>query len=295
MNPKEVKVKGKWFDRIVIINLENTDYADAIVDPYLAQLARKGTLLSKYSAITHPSQPNYIAQIYGDVAGVTDDSLYNVPGKSLADLLEAKGIPWKSYQEQYPEGAACYAEERTADALYQRKHNPWISMNNVRKNPEWCARIVPATRLDQDIDTGDVPQVVYYTPDMNNDGHDTSVPYMSAWLESFLTPKLTLPAFTRRTLIVVTYDEREVYAGWNHVYTVLLGPAAKALAGYEDPNPYDHYSLLRTIEENWSLGTLGRGDAKATPFILDHLPPNAIARGAKSQGDSANAWEWYGR
>ncbi|RKP12706.1 phosphoesterase family-domain-containing protein [Piptocephalis cylindrospora] len=292
MNPKEVGVKGKWFDRIVVINLENTDYADAITDPYLAQLSRSGTLLSKYSAITHPSQPNYIAQIYGSVGGVIDDSVKNIPGKSLADLLEAKGVSWKSYQEEYPEGEACFAEERTANGLYQRKHNPWMSMNRVRSNPEWCARIVPSTRLDQDIDAGDVPQVVYYTPDMNNDGHDTSVQCASGWLESFLTPKLPLPAFSRRTLIVVTFDEREIYSGWNRVYTVLLGPAAKALAGYEDPNPYTHYSLLRTIEDNWNLGTLGRADLQAVPFVLDRPPSNSIVRG--DIHGQADAGEWLG-
>jgi hypothetical protein len=30
--------------------------------------------------------------------------------------------------------------------------------------------------------------------------------------------------------------------------------------------PYDHYTLLRTIENNFGVGTLGRKDAAAKPI-----------------------------
>jgi hypothetical protein len=30
--------------------------------------------------------------------------------------------------------------------------------------------------------------------------------------------------------------------------------------------PYNHYSLLRSIEDNWSLGSLRRNDATARPY-----------------------------
>jgi hypothetical protein len=36
--------------------------------------------------------------------------------------------------------------------------------------------------------------------------------------------------------------------------------------GSTDNNPYTHYSLLRTVEENFGLGNLGRGDANATVY-----------------------------
>ncbi len=31
---------------------------------------------------------------------------------------------------------------------------------------------------------------------------------------------------------------------------------------------YNHYSLLRMVEDNWSLGNLGRNDANAVPINL---------------------------
>lgn len=79
---------GKAFDRIAIIWLENTDYDKAIgdracfvcphsstmsADPLaanLAWLASKGVTLDNYHAVTHPSQPNYLAAIGGDYFGM---------------------------------------------------------------------------------------------------------------------------------------------------------------------------------------------------------------------------------
>jgi acid phosphatase len=33
-----------------------------------------------------------------------------------------------------------------------------------------------------------------------------------------------------------------------------------------DNTNFDHYSLLKTIEQNWSLGILGTNDVSAVPF-----------------------------
>jgi len=46
-------------------------------------------------------QPNYIATIYGDIAGIADDEFYDIDGINLVDLLEAKGVSWKGYFQQY--------------------------------------------------------------------------------------------------------------------------------------------------------------------------------------------------
>lgn len=50
---------------------------------------------------------------------------------------------------------------------YARKHNPFISFTNVQKNPEWCAKIVNSDQLDIDIDNDQVPQFVFFTPDVS--------------------------------------------------------------------------------------------------------------------------------
>ncbi|CAG8739677.1 15553_t:CDS:2, partial [Racocetra fulgida] len=157
-------VTGTYFDRIVLVIFENTGYTKAIAQDYFKNITQRsnGLLLSNFFAVTHPSQPNYIAEIYGSTAGITDDSNHNIAGKNLVDLLEAKA-------------GNCYtgATAPSGQHLYARKHNPFISMDDIRTNSTRCAKIVPGTQLDTDINNNAVPQFVYYTPNQNNDGHDT--------------------------------------------------------------------------------------------------------------------------
>ena len=69
-NHKTSKVPGKAFDRMVIIWLENTDFAAGQGDPSLAWLAQQGIALNNYFGVTHPSEPNYLASICGDHFGL---------------------------------------------------------------------------------------------------------------------------------------------------------------------------------------------------------------------------------
>jgi hypothetical protein len=74
------------------------------------------------------------------------------------------------------------------------------------------------------------------------------------------------------TLIVVTFDEADYdavgfdtsYDGPNQIYTVLLGDMIAP--GTSDPTPFNHYSLIKTIERNYSLGDLGKNDRAANWF-----------------------------
>jgi hypothetical protein len=69
---------------------------------------------------------------------------------------------------------------------------------------------------------------------------------------------LTIPAF----------DETESYTSNNKVFSILLGDAIPASAqGTTDSTAYNHYSQMATVENNWSLGDLGLGDASAATFF----------------------------
>ena len=257
--------------RIFIIQLENSAYTSVLANPYFANLASRGRLLNNYYAVTHPSQPNYIAEIAGDTF-VTDDSSHDLPQSNLVDLLEGAGISWKTYQEDYP--GQCSAVSSAAGGLYARKHNPFVSFDSVRTNPARCAKIVNASQLGLDITANTLPQYSFYVPNQNNDGHDTGIAYAADWLQGFLEPKLTNSNFMSGTLIVVTFDEDD-HSQNNHVYTVLLGDMISAGT---DSNSYNHYSLLRMVENNFGLATLGRNDASANaiaiPFLSVATPTN---------------------
>lgn len=68
--------KGKHFDRVVIIVMENQDYDVAYKDKFLQGLNKEygnGIMLTNYLATTHPSQPNYVSdQVYHQTSCSTD-------------------------------------------------------------------------------------------------------------------------------------------------------------------------------------------------------------------------------
>jgi len=266
---------GRYFDHIVIIMLENTDYKTALADANMSRLASTGVLLSNYFAITHPSQPNYIAQIYGSTGGVTSDSDANVEGDSVVDLLERKDLTWSAYMEGYPGGC----KTSTTIGKYVRKHNPFISMTSVAQNRERCARIVSSTQLARDLAANTPPPAyIYYTPNVKDDGHDTNVTYAGTWLAGFLPSVMSGAAWRgRRVLFFITFDERDSdrldpVDRDNQVWTLMLGTAVPtAKAGSKDATPYTHYDLLRLVENNWDLGTLGRNDTTTTGIRFDQL------------------------
>lgn len=162
------------------------------------------------------------------------------------------------------------------DGLYFRKHNPFVIHESIAGNATRCDNIVPASQLPLDLIAASsltttpgtpLPNYMYYTPNMINDGHNTTVRDATLFLSSFLLPLLTSPAFLQsNTLVVITFDETEDYTiGDNLVYTLLLGSndlvIPPSLKNTTDSTFYTHYSLLSTVESNWDLGNLGRNDA----------------------------------
>lgn len=112
-----------------------------------------------------------------------------------------------------------------------------------------------------------------------NDAHDTDIDFASDWLEFWLVPLLSNPAFNdNKTLIVLTFDENETYDINNQIYTLLLGGAVpQHLRGTTDDTYYTHYSTLSTVENNWGLGSLGRGDTNKLRSCSAYLRLHAFA------------------
>ncbi|KAL7408822.1 phosphoesterase family-domain-containing protein [Mrakia frigida] len=269
-------VKGKAFDRFIQIWLENTNYAVAASNPQFQAIAKKGITLSQYNGVTHPSEPNYIASIAGDFFGMADDDVYFVDSNvsTVVDLLEAKNVSWATYQENMPTDAfqGDYAQANyfnssaPAYTYYKRKHNPFAIFNSVANETHRAERIRNFNDFAVDVNASALAQYVYITPNLVNDGHDTSNSFLGNWVDYFLTPLLSNSNFNdNRTLILLTFDENEDYGSQNTVFTVLLGGSVpNASIGTTDPTFYTHYSTLSTVENNWDLGNLGRQDVNET-------------------------------
>ncbi|KAK3933857.1 putative acid phosphatase [Diplogelasinospora grovesii] len=267
-------VKGKAFDRIAIIWLENTDYELAAGDPNLKWLAQRGITLSNHFAVTHPSEPNYVAAIGGDYFGMNNDNFNFIDANvsTVIDLLEAKGISWGEYQEDMPysgfEGFA-WVNQQNGKNDYVRKHNPAIIYNSVAEDNDRIAKVKNLTMFYEDLKNEKLPQWMFITPNMTSDGHDSSVTVAGSWTRSFLEPLLNDTRFMQNTLVLVTFDENSTYAKQNRILGILLGDAVpEHLVGTADANFYNHYSEIASVCANWNLPTLGRWDVGANVWQL---------------------------
>lgn len=279
-------VPGKAFDRYVTIWFENTDYETAAADPNFLEFSQKGITLESYMGVTHPSEPNYLAAVGGDYFGLDGDPFIVVPENvsSVVDLLEDKGITWGLYQEDMPytgyQGMD-WRNEVTGANAYVRKHNPEVLFTNVANKPERLELIKNTTMFASDLAANKLPQWSFITPNMTSDGHDSSVTVAGQWLQDFLGPLLEDPHFMNNTLVLVTFDENEIYSRQNRVFSILLGDAIpKDLINTTDSNYYDHYSQLATVQANWDLHTLGRFDVGA----------NVFSYVAQLTGDKVRSW-----
>src|SRR5262249_23337359 len=93
------------FSHVYLLILENESAGNVLTPgrmPYLQSLIAKGALATNYQAITHPSQPNYLALFSGSTQGVKDDNVHDVNAANLADQLEEAQRNWSVTAQNVP-------------------------------------------------------------------------------------------------------------------------------------------------------------------------------------------------
>jgi phosphatidylinositol-3-phosphatase len=179
--------------------------------------------------------------------------------------------------------------------LYAQKHNPFDYFPAIRNNPERLKKVVPFRQFASDLDSGKVPNFVWVSPDQRHDMHGVSTSnakflnlpacaFPASGLDhsiiqlgdQFLqkTVNEITDSSTWRTTksaLVIMWDENDYTSanGCCHSPTgvngvVLGGSNAPALVltsrnqrHFEDStDPFNHYSLLATIEKLWNLECL---------------------------------------
>jgi acid phosphatase len=285
-------VRGKKFQQWGVLILENVDYSEAESNPTFQRIHNKNSnrLLSQYHAVSHPSLPNYIASIAGTTFSVEDDgppSSHSFSDPTILDLLEGKFISWKMYAEDYP--GDCLDGVTMSDSdLFAVRHVPALYSKKVTMNSTRCENVVDASEFQADLDQGTLPQWWYYIPNLKNDGHDTGLAYTASYLEKEWMGRLDNETFTGDLAMVMTFDESDSDAGQNHIYAAFIGGAISAMNGsHQDSNHYDHYSLIRTVEENWDLGSLGKDDSGAAVISTGPQSTNQSETTPKALENSA--------
>jgi len=267
---------------IFVIVMENREYDQVIGSadaPYLNQLANTYGLATRYYAIRHPSLPNYLALTSGSTHGVTDDcATCTVNSINLVDQLEAHRKTWAAYMEDLPNPCFNGASAGGPLALigrggYVRRHDPFMYYDNVRESSERCHRVVSLSQLTDDLANNRVPNFAWITPNLQHDMHSSDTRAGDDWLASFVPTILGSSAWKDGGVLFITWDEGTTDAGCcdvaagGHVPTLVI--AANGKRGYRSGVPYNHYSLLRTIEDLWGLDHLGHAADPATKPMSD--------------------------
>ena len=297
------------FGNVFVIVGENTEITQLNLSnaPYqLGTVLPQSAWLTDYFATTHNSESNYVAMTSGQFTTCEQQdknpSFCNQDVPNLFHQLDASGISWKEWMESMP--SPCYLVNAGSDANlngYAVRHNPAVDYADIEgaggvwssTNPstECLSQVVPAGTTGPDnmdyfnanLSADTVPRFNYIVPNVCEDAHDTcnaTIPRIQQF-DDFLAREVPLilhsEAFAHNGVLIITYDEGNtggpnpvdpVGNGGHIVFAVLGHDVRRGLYG----GVYDHYSLLRTLEDGFGLSGYVGGAANATPINTIWLP-----------------------
>jgi hypothetical protein len=215
-----------------------------------------------------------------------------VKARHLGQQLEDKHLSWKGYYEDLPEAGslaviadmAGYPDPTRKAAYYASKHSGFLNFAQVQHDPKRAEHIVDFNQLDADLAANQLPSFAVIVPNQCNEmhglfGRDLPADCSGAntlgliargdRVTGALVQKIQSTASWTsgdNDAIVITFDEgghgtREGCCGvtpaaasnygGGHIPTIVItnhGPR-----GVKDDTPYNHYSLLRTIEDAFGV------------------------------------------
>jgi hypothetical protein len=173
---------------------------------------------------------------------------------------------------------------------YAAKHDPFVYFHSIIDDPARCAaHVVSLAHLTEDLHSiATTPNYGFIVPNLCNDGHDTpcvdgrpgGLVTIDAFLAEWVPRIVHAPAFRADGLLIITFDEAAGggrdgsssccgerglpgarYApgisgpGGGRIGALVLSPFARP--GSASTVPYNHYSLLKTVEAIFALPPLG--------------------------------------
>jgi hypothetical protein len=275
---------------------------------YLAQIS--GQAPDRATQLDCPTYSQFVragpAQSPQQVVG--SGCVYPKKVRTLPRQMTAHGLSWRGYMQQargncvHPTlGAVDTTQHATPGHNYAVRHNPFVYFRAITSRKRYCRHHV--RRLgDLKADLKHVkstPDLSYITPDLCADGHDNpcadgqtgGLVRVNAFLKTWVPRILASPAFKRNGMLVITADEADravsdsraccdEQTGPNTTAPGLVGPGggrvgALVISRWTAPNtvsttPYNHYSLLASLEELFGLDKLGMARQAGLPvFGLD--------------------------
>ncbi len=181
---------------------------------------------------------------------------------------------------------------------YAARHNPFVYFHSIIDSPTCNRNDIDLTNLRGALKRErKTPNYAFITPNLCFDGHDGpcvdgkpgGLVSANVFLRKWVPRILRSPAYRHRGLLIVTFDEAEASSdssaccnekpgpnvippdtpgatnpgpGGGRVGAVLVSRCVRA--GTVNKTPYNHYSLLRSIEDNFSLPHLGYAGRRAS-------------------------------
>ena len=196
-------------------------------------------------------------------------------------------------------GAKDHTNRAAANDQYADKHDPFVYFHSIIDDQARCEKhVVNLDVLPRDLrDAGSTPNFVYITPNLCHDGHDSpcrngepgGLVSADAFLRAWVPRILASPAFRQDGMLVITFDEGVLDStaccgerglgggpqpgidgpGGGRIGAVLIAPSIKP--GTRSDVAYNHYSLLRWIEDDFHLGHLGYAAAPGLATFGDDV------------------------
>jgi hypothetical protein len=184
-----------------------------------------------------------------------------------------------------PIGAPDPTEGASPGDQYATKHNPFMYFHSIIDFPSCDSNVVALPRLESDLRSASTtPNFVFISPSLCHDGHDTpcvngepgGLVSADAFLKRWVPLITQSPAYRDGGLLIINFDEANGAdataccgeesgpnvqqagvrgPGGGRSGAVLLSPFIKG--GTVSDVPYNHYSMLRSIEDIFGLSYLG--------------------------------------
>jgi PKD repeat protein len=259
--------------------MENHALSDIVGSAtYMTTLANTYGLATQYTAVSHPSEPNYLALVGGDTFGIIGDGVccWTINSSNIVDRIESAGLTWQAWAEDASGSGTCsFRPPRSAD------HFGFLEFSDINSVSR-CANF-HSTQSSSDSEfvnalNTNASNFMWLTPNDCNNMHDCSVITGDTYLARLVPKILTSNLFmTQKAALFVVFDEGSNSFPNDYVYSLWAGSPVKS--AHQSSSQYSHYSFLRTIEANWNLPSLTSNDANApamTEFFNNAPTPGQL-------------------
>jgi acid phosphatase len=229
---------------VVIVIEENKLYSLVVGNPdapYINSLLSNAAVFTNYHALTHPSQPNYLALFSGSVQGVTNNTA-PAPGSPFATPKPGEPADRSGTDVRRVFGGS--AGGGLSGTGVQQLPPPSQSVVELHERPPESN--LPYTRFPAPDAFGSLPTVSFVIPSLLNDMHSDSIGRGDTWLKDNLDAYIRWAA-DHYSLFILTFDESNA-ADSNHILTLFIGPMVR-------PGFYAERSTTSTCCGRWRTCT----------------------------------------